>query len=117
MFKYIALLAMVSLASAETVEHEEYGLMGDTLYTYRQKIALRKAYKFFKYADSNHTGLMTWSEYWSAVVRILHAKGYSYATINRYKYLYVRYFKMMDASHSGLVTWYEMKRFILKYVH
>merc|ERR1712147_450312 len=114
----IALLGMVALASAEQqVEHEEYGLVGDSLYTYRQKVALRNAYKFFKYADSNNTGLMTWAEYWTAVVRILHSKGYSYATINRYKYLYVRYFKMMDANHSGLVTWYEMKRFVLKYVH
>merc|ERR1740138_833833 len=101
MFKYIALLAMVSLASAGTVENEETTL--DSLYTYRQRIALKKAYRFFKYADTNHSGLLTWSEYWGAVVRILHAKGYSYSTINRYKYLYVRYFKAMDANHTGLV--------------
>merc|ERR1711997_249287 len=50
-------------------------------WTYRQKIALRKWAAFFKYADTNRTGQVTWSEFWVAVYKILRHKGYSASTI------------------------------------
>ena len=87
MYKFIALLA---IASAHRRYHhhedeEQLGLYGENLWGYHQKVALRKAAAFFRYADTNNTGALTWSEYWTAVYKILNAKGYTHTVIMRYK--------------------------------
>merc|ERR1711997_1362021 len=75
---------------------------------YHQKIALRKWARFFKYADTNKTGALTWSEYWNAVHKILHAKGWSHAQIMKYKTYFYKKFRHM--ARGGLIRWKDVKR-------
>merc|ERR1711924_240499 len=84
------------------------------LYTYRERYMLKIYYRFFKMADTNHSGLLTCSECWRGIVRWYSAKGYSYATIRRYYAHFKRWFNNMDTNHTGLVTWYEMKRWVIR---
>merc|ERR1711997_222254 len=78
-------------------------------WTYRQRVYLRKAAAFFRKADTNHTGQLTWTEYWRAVYWSLRKKGYSHGTIMKYKSAIKRTFYKL-AGRNRLLSWAEVKR-------
>merc|ERR1711997_32529 len=79
-----------------------------------QRIAAKKAAKFFRDADTNRTGALTWNEYWNAVHKILHQKGYSHATIMKYKHAFHKRFN--HAARGGLIRWKDVIREIKVHV-
>merc|ERR1711997_297803 len=86
--------------------------------TYRQCNAARKAARFFKYADTNNTGQLTWSEFWTAVYKIMARAGRLRAAKKHY-YAYKKTF-YWTAARSGykyLASWRDIKIFIKARVH
>merc|ERR1711997_435445 len=83
----------------------------------RQRVALKKWAAFFRIADTNRTGALTWGEFWRAFVKINLKKGYSYATIYRYKSRVLRSFKILDKNHNGLISKREIVRYVAAHVH
>merc|ERR1711977_185057 len=76
--KLASLFAMAAVVAAGMPETETdyYATWGGRNYgylTYRQRVAWVKAMAFFKFADTNNTGQLTWSEYWAACVKIARA--------------------------------------------
>merc|ERR1711894_121724 len=63
---FVEILDMLVVADADgDGGNEEVAL--ELRYTSRQMVALKKAFRFFKKADTNHSGLLSWYEYWNAV--------------------------------------------------
>merc|ERR1711997_1025300 len=58
----------------------------------RQCKALAISRKFFKYADTNHTGQLTWSEFWTALVKIMRSRGQPTWKIKKYYPVYKKFF-------------------------
>ena len=75
---------------------------------------VKKAKKWFRKADKNHTGKLTWSEYWNHYRGNLARKGFKSGVINRYRSYVYRSFKMM-AGKDGLLSWREVKRLVTKH--
>merc|ERR1712096_83436 len=93
----------------ETAHHHHHELWG-----YHQRIALRKWAAFFKYADTNKTGALTWYEFWNAIHKIGHAKGYSHAAIMKWKAYFWKYFNHF--ARGGLIRWKDVCREIAYHV-
>merc|ERR550514_37347 len=117
MFKFAALLAVV-VAGGHHGHHDEnemtLGDFSEGLWGYHQKIVLRKWARFFKYADTNRTGALTWSEYWNAVHKILHSKGWTHTNIMKYKSYF--YKKFRHTARGGLIRWKDVTREVAQHV-
>merc|ERR1711997_839479 len=81
---------------------------------YHQKTALKKWAAFFRYADTNKTGALTWSEYWNAVHKILHKKGWSHEKIMKYRPYFYKHFK--HYARGGLIRWKDVQREVRNHV-
>ena len=85
------------------------------MWTYSQRVYLRKAYIWFKKADTNHTGQLTWAEYWRAVYWTLRRKGYPHWKIMKYKAYFKRAFRKI-AGRNWLLSWPEVVRWVARHV-
>merc|ERR1711990_541001 len=74
------------MPDAETDYYATWGGRNYGYLTYRQRVAWIKAMTFFKFADTNNTGQLTWSEYWVACYKIAARHGkIAYLKANYYK--------------------------------
>merc|ERR1711997_554191 len=80
-------------------------------WTYRQRVKIVKAAKFFRYADTNRSGKLYWGEFWAAIYKLMRSKGYTAGHINRYKPQVKRMFYKMAGS-DRLISWREVLRHI-----
>merc|ERR1712025_231711 len=112
MLKFALLFAAVAAATVadESVTDLSTEFEGDSLWTYRQRVALRKWYKFYKWADTNHTGKLTWYEFWRGVYILLKRKGYSHAIIMRYKAYFYKVSRKVSRG-DGLISWADIVRY------
>merc|ERR1711981_239030 len=112
-FKDMKIAAIFAMAVA-TVAAADIAEEGSALWTYNQRVYLRKAAIWFRKADTNHSGLLTWAEYWKAMYWTLRRKGYPHWKIMKYKWWFKKNF--MKISHNGLLSWYEVKVWVARHV-
>merc|ERR1711997_359960 len=85
----------------------------------RQCKALAIARKFFKYADTNHTGQLTWSEFWTALVKIMRSRGQPTWKIKKYYPVYKKFFYKTAAKtgYKYLASMLDIKYVVKARVH
>merc|ERR1711997_46145 len=80
-------------------------------WTYRQRVYLRKSYVFFKKADRNHTGKLTWAEFWRAYYWRNRRAGNPHWKIMKYKWYTKKTFYKL-AGRDRLLSWAEVVRHV-----